>query len=178
MSQITFSDIEETIVREDAMTPRQRAFIATLWAERDHEGIEVPPLEAMTKKSASAMIGELLARPRVPVAPANPLPDVPAGHYALPGGEPGVILFYKVDRPTEGRWAGHTFVSRQASDEYFPVRGESAKSLVLEAIVAYGPKESTVLYGHELGVCGVCGRTLTDETSRANGIGPVCIKRF
>jgi len=34
------------------------------------------------------------------------------------------------------------------------------------------------LYGTELGECGVCGRTLTDEKSRAYGIGPVCRERF
>lgn len=28
--------------------------------------------------------------------------------------------------------------------------------------------------GRELGHCGVCGRTLTDEESRARGIGPIC----
>ncbi len=40
------------------------------------------------------------------------------------------------------------------------------------------PRAATVLYGRELGVCGVCSRTLTDESSRAAGIGPVCASRF
>jgi hypothetical protein len=34
-----------------------------------------------------------------------------------------------------------------------------------------------VRYGMLIGKCGVCGRTLTDEESRANGIGPVCAER-
>jgi uncharacterized protein DUF6011 len=34
-----------------------------------------------------------------------------------------------------------------------------------------------VRYGQELGECGHCGRTLTDEASRAAGIGPVCASK-
>lgn len=33
-------------------------------------------------------------------------------------------------------------------------------------------------YGRLYGVCGVCGRTLTDETSIAAGIGPICAGRL
>ena len=32
-------------------------------------------------------------------------------------------------------------------------------------------------YGKLYGVCAICGRTLTDEKSIADGIGPVCIER-
>jgi hypothetical protein len=34
--------------------------------------------------------------------------------------------------------------------------------------------EAMALYGQELGYCGRCGRHLTDESSRAAGLGPVC----
>ena len=34
-------------------------------------------------------------------------------------------------------------------------------------------------FGRQFGVCGICGRTLTDDPpSVARGIGPVCIKRL
>ena len=36
---------------------------------------------------------------------------------------------------------------------------------------------ATALYGQELGHCGICGRELTDEDSRARGIGPKCAER-
>ena len=33
-------------------------------------------------------------------------------------------------------------------------------------------------FGHDHGFCMVCGRTLTDPVSVANGIGPICSQRF
>jgi hypothetical protein len=86
------------------------------------------------------------------------------------------VKFYRVDRPTEGRWAGRTFVKVQASDDLHPVRGTAARA-VLEAI-AVDPKAAMLRYGLELGHCGKCGRTLTDEDSRAAGIGPVCASKL
>ena len=105
---------------------------------------------------------------------AAPEADVPAGRYAIVDEADGRIRFFVVDRPTEGRWAGRVFVSEQASDEKFPVRG-ARRGEVLAAI-AVDPREAMIRYGHELGRCGNCGRTLTDETSRAMGIGPDCAR--
>lgn len=109
--------------------------------------------------------------PQAPQAPAAPLPDVPAGHYAVET-EEGHLAFYRVDRPTEGRWAGRTFVAVQASDEYHPVRGNAAAPVL--AKIAADPVAAMLRYGVEIGRCGHCHRTLTDETSRSLGIGPVC----
>lgn len=87
----------------------------------------------------------------------------------------GVVKFYRVDRPEDGKWAGWTFVKVQASDDYWAVKGQAART-VLEAIAA-DPRAASIRYGHELGVCGICHRTLTDEDSRARGIGPVCASK-
>jgi len=103
-------------------------------------------------------------------------PDVPAGRYAITG-EDGVLRFYVVDRPTEGRWAGYVFVSVQASDELHRVRDRAAREAIL-ATIAIDPRDASIRYGKELGQCGVCGRTLTNEESRAAGIGPVCAAGF
>lgn len=102
-------------------------------------------------------------------------PEVPAGRYALDG-EDGTTKFFVVDRPEEGRWAGYTFVSRQASDEKYAVRNRTEREAILDRI-AVDPAAASLRYGKELGSCGVCGRTLTDETSRERGIGPVCAER-
>jgi hypothetical protein len=49
----------------------------------------------------------------------------------------------------------------------------------LEALVFVDDAKAAVTrYGQELGHCGVCGRHLTDETSRDIGIGPECRKHF
>lgn len=117
------------------------------------------------------------ARSEVQDRPALTLPspssDVPEGRYAVRNAE-GVVKFYRVDRPTEGRWAGYVFVKVQASDDLYPVRNRQQREAVLAAIAEAGIEASMTLYGRELGKCGHCGRTLTDEDSRARGIGPVC----
>jgi hypothetical protein len=102
--------------------------------------------------------------------------DVPAGRYAIDHGN-GVVKFFRVDKPTEGKWAGYTFVKRQASDDEFPVRNRVERDSIL-ATIAVDVVAASKLYGTTLGVCGVCGRTLTDATSRAAGIGPVCAAKF
>lgn len=102
---------------------------------------------------------------------------VPAGRYAVVLNAETHYRFFKVDTPTEGRWAGYTFVDEQASDEHWPVRG-ARKGEVLDAIRAAGPLEAMKAYGREIGECGHCGRTLTDPASIAAGIGPVCAGRM
>jgi hypothetical protein len=47
---------------------------------------------------------------------------------------------------------------------------------IAKKIIAAGPKEAMLRYGQEIGSCGHCGRTLTNDESRAYGIGPVCRK--
>jgi hypothetical protein len=101
-----------------------------------------------------------------------PLAEVPAGHYAIEGSD-GTLKFYRVDRPTEGRWAGWVFVSVQASDELHPIKNRATKAQIL-AEISKDWKAAGARYGREIGRCYRCHRTLTDETSRALGIGPDC----
>lgn len=163
-------------------TEKQLAFIGRLIVER-LEGAYLADAHAILARGinsrlASAWIDTLLAMPKAakteaPAAKvAAPSVDVPAGRYAVENGE-GILRFYRVDRPTEGRWAGRVFVNVYASDETYPVRGEAGRE-VLAAIAAAGTREASLRYGVEIGACGICGRTLTDEESRARGIGPVC----
>lgn len=119
--------------------------------------------------------------PEAPVGPTvpgteatNPLPDVPAGYYAIPSGGSNDLTFLRVDRPTEGRWAGYTFLRMVVGghpDRRVPraqVRG------FLQAILDADPTEASKVYGREIGRCGRCNRHLTDEVSRAYGLGPTC----
>lgn len=99
---------------------------------------------------------------------------VPAGRYAVP--VDGTLGFYKVDTPVEGRWRGKIFVAQMASDDEHPVLGRR-KHLVL-ALIRENPQAAMLRYGREIGSCGHCGRTLTNEVSRLAGIGPVCRTRM
>lgn len=104
--------------------------------------------------------------------PTIPQSTVLAGRYALVGAD-SITKFYSVDTPTEGRWAGRTFVSVWASDEKHPIRNAEVRSQII-AEIAKDPKEALLRFGREIGKCGRCGRTLTDQTSREYGLGPVC----
>ena len=119
--------------------------------------------------------------PIVPVgAPATgdeiAMPAVPDGRYCVPATD-GTLAFYRVTSPAEGRWAGHTFVEQQLGPNFEAVRIPTMKAGILRQI-ATDAKGAMLRYGIELGVCGHCGRELTNETSRQEGIGPVCKARW
>ena len=100
---------------------------------------------------------------------------VPDGRYAVE--IDGTTKFYRVNTPSQGKWKGYTFVEVQASDDLYPVRDRHARMAIFDRI-GNDPKAASALYGQRIGRCGVCGRTLTDEESRALGIGPICIQGF
>ncbi len=183
--------IRTTHPEQFMITERQYSLICTLLDERDLNAEQRPKYQArlielniyrncaqMTRTQASALIDTLLDLPKIQavtpvIAPAAA--EVPAGRYAYTGVD-GATVFVKVDRPTEGRWAGRTFVELQLSDtfERMPRDGQRA---ALRAIETAGVRESALRYGRELGICSVCSRTLTNEGSRAAGIGPICAGR-
>ena len=108
---------------------------------------------------------------------ANGLPSaevVPAGRYAIDtlDGAINETAFYKVDRPTEGKWAGYVFVRHIVGDDERNVAFAQAKGIL--ARIAEDAKGAAIRYGHEIGECGRCGRQLTNDESRAYGIGPDC----
>lgn len=103
--------------------------------------------------------------------------DVPAAHYAIPSTGDNDLVFYRVDRPTEGDYAGRVFVK-------MIIGGRPAQSVryaniagILDRIAEHGVEASAALYGQEIGRCCRCNRHLTDQVSRERGIGPECIKK-
>jgi hypothetical protein len=141
---------------------------------------------SLTRGRVSQIIDRLRTLPLADAndpAQANPgvtLPPPPAGRYALLGDD-GVVRFYRVDRPTDGRWAGYTFLKPVYGSPGSLRTGErlqrSTERRVLAEIAA-DPKTASIRFGKELGHCGVCGSPLTNEESRELGIGPVCRGRL
>lgn len=171
------------------MTTKQHDFIVRLIEEKDTTSLSPEqqrflPLIAsdgaanLTPAQASRVIETLLALPRKATAgyPARVEHDVPAGRYAVINPSSGVTEFYRVDRPEDGKWAGYVFVKQQASDDLYPVKGARRDEVL--GRIAVDPQAAMIRYGHELGRCGNCGRTLTDEVSRAMGIGPDCAAKL
>lgn len=105
--------------------------------------------------------------------------EVPAGRYAVETNEgaANALAFYKVDRPTEGRWAGYVFVKHIVSDNEERM-SRAAGDAILRKIAEVGAEAASARYGHEIGSCGICGRTLTNDESRERGIGPICADKM
>lgn len=95
------------------------------------------------------------------------------GRYFIVDPKDNVEKFIHVDKPTEGNWKGYTFVKVRASDDLYPIRDRQHREMILVEI-AKDPVTAMSLYGEKLGVCGRCGRTLTQIDSRLRGLGPIC----
>lgn len=133
----------------------------------------------LNKNKAGAWIARLLTMPIVhPIdthnvgVPRSSWPAIPDGRYAIFDEEAGHIKFYIVDTGS-GQWEGRRFLAVQAGDERYPIRNKDTRDVIFSAI-AQDPQAASILYGRELGKCGVCGRTLTNPDSIERGIGPVC----
>lgn len=177
-NQLTF--LKDLLVKRD-LSKASEDRVARLWeairAVEDGRHYPVP----LTREKASECISWLVDQPKLKESPAavvslqndTTTPEVPAGYYAVEN-EEGRLMFYTVDRPTEGRWRGYVFVKVWASDEKHPIRNQTTRMQILQRIMDAGWEKCAARFGQEIGRCGVCGRTLTDETSRAIGIGPIC----
>lgn len=175
----------------DLPTPKQLSFITSLLKDRTVDDEQRADIEQgfvlnpsgymdMTRGRASATIDWLLRQPRKAATPKlyqeselhAAFTAIPEGRYAVE--IDGVLKFYRIDKPTDGRYAGRTFITAQGGPNWFPVKVLAHKVAVVEAILAAGPQGCSQRYGIELGHCGVCGLPLTDDESRARGIGPIC----
>lgn len=145
------------------------------WLESNMDKLE--QLTGGRDGQASRIITALKALPNRPAQQVAKGLAVPNGRYAVTESD-DVLRFYKVNTPTEGKWAGFTFVEIQASDELFPLKGDAARKSRVLALIAADPKEAMLRYGQEIGHCGHCGRTLTNPLSRERGIGPICAARM
>jgi hypothetical protein len=179
----------------------QYELLQRLMEERD-----MPPLDPydeikdkISKSEASALISHLINEVKKPVAPKQVKEggaaklDVPAGYYATPSITGNNDFdFWHVQRPTEGKWAGYTFVKRVIGghqDQDLPrdskkkVKDDNRRlaratqTAALKAIVEFGVQKSHELFGTELKFCRECGTHLTDKLSRELGIGPDCRSR-
>jgi hypothetical protein len=100
---------------------------------------------------------------------------IPAGHYAVVWPGNGKTYFFRVTIGKSGKWQGFRFITRQSSDDYLRMTAEGRKAwwpLLLADVTGAAQR-----YGQEIGRCGFCHKTLTDETSRAYGVGPDCRKQ-
>lgn len=165
-------------------TEKQLAFLESLFPERN--GVEFDRAEAdnLTKSEASDLIQELLGKKKLisndqKAGPQTGWPtaeELPAGYYAIDTGEGArnELAFYEVNRPTKGRWEGYCFISQVIGGNPNQRLAIATQKGVAKKILEAGAEKAALRYGLEIGQCCRCNRTLTNDESRAKGIGPVC----
>lgn len=131
-----------------------------------------PP--TVRQETVSARTGATLASmtPATRTTNRDRFTDVPDGYYAVPT-EAGPLAFYRVST-----WkSGDRKVQVHASDSLHLVKGHRSTDAILAKVRLATPPVAGKRFADEIGACYRCGRTLTDDESRARGIGPVCINK-
>lgn len=135
--------------------------------------------EGMTFEQAGKTIDRLKANLAAPAVVteaatrrslAHVLADVDAGRYAV--GTEAEARFYQVKQGNTNKYMmiGHAN-GAGVGWTFLPV--EKGAIAAAEKIAA-DPKQAMLNFGRWLGECGHCGRVLTNDESRALGIGPIC----
>lgn len=172
--------IDRLLAQAKAQAPAARPARSNRYAAPCADcGKQVPAEAGALTKGATGWevrhVGGCPAKTEVPAAaPQADEPEVPAGHYAVASATGNNDLdFYRVDHGT-GQWAGRTFVKRiiGGRPDVNVRQAEAADALARIAADA----DAAARYGREVGRCCRCNRHLTDEASRAAGIGPECAK--
>jgi len=159
----------------------QCKFLATLLAQRDYYSLLERDRKladnfiagsTLSKADASRLIGELkvTAFSTTYVAPsATQSAGATEGMYKA--GE----TIYKVQKAVHG--SGNLY-AKQLVVEGTSVRFEYAAGMVRKLTAADRLSlEEAKAFGQLYGTCCCCGRTLTDENSIAEGIGPICASK-
>lgn len=168
---------------EPAATEKQKSLAQALGRERvrlsqyaDMEPSEYGKMiDGMGRQSISDFIGAMLKQPHEKGKGLEVHPEVLAGRFALRG-EDGVVRFYELkDEDVHG--------NPRRMYQLIGAPGDFTKKKLYrpEAIlgrIAEDVEAALKLYGDETETCGLCGSPLTNETSRARGIGPKCLMKL
>jgi hypothetical protein len=95
------------------------------------------------------------------------------GYFAVRVDGSDTLKFLRIKKMISGRYAGRVFVDSMGSDTGYAVKSPATLSMYLTAVLA-DPVAAARRFADELGQCSDCGRPLTNEESRARGIGPDC----
>jgi hypothetical protein len=144
-------------------------------------------LESLNNTEVNVILDELKAQPWLPKKPAQGSTSTASPTQTAPATQPvqedehvplNMSGRYFITDPTDGvEKFVIVSVSVQASDFLYPVKEPVHRNTILQTI-AKNPVTSMNEYGMKLGICGVCGRTLTRRDSRLRGMGPICAARF
>lgn len=190
--KVAVVDIGETETRSNQPTRKQVEYANSLRAQVGRAPLTDDVVAKIKRRDFSELINDLQCDVTAAkalgewIAPkaakskhlqAADFPNVTDGFYAVPGMAGGAdLVFFQVQAPTEGSWKGCLFVKRIVGGHEPERVGEtSARAWLAKVSTPERVLASKRLYGQQIGSCGECGRTLTNDESRAYGIGPVCL---
>jgi hypothetical protein len=162
-------------------------FHTSLATGLDKYGSWTPGQLAAARKSTAKWLWKRRAKARdsaVAAVEALDLSPLPAGTYAVPGGD--TRLKISVRRPGKNsKWHGWTFVddgaeygNRETYGRQRPDGLYDGKVIDQLKVILADPLGALAAYGQLTGTCGACGRLLEDEESVDRGIGPVCYAKI
>lgn len=158
-------------------TDRQKEFVRTLLAERQgNEKIDSIRTALNVARENNVLNAEIVSN-AITLLLAIPVNStkIPDGKYALPA-EDGHFVFYQVDSPTEGKWAGYTFVSQLIGSvgDWNEQRLSRSVSDSVKARIAANVEEAARMFGIKAKACSYCSSPLSNIQSRAAGYGETC----
>ena len=170
----TVDSTPEALPASERATTKQVDFllklVARLGGEPNRAGYE-----SLSKRAISAKIDEALEslkhQPKAQTTSVADLPKVEDGHYAVKSHTGNNDLdFYRIKN---GRRPGIVFIDVVVGGHPDQPVARAIRARVMAAI-AKDPQTAAKAYADAIGNCYKCNRHLTDETSRALGIGPQC----
>ncbi len=134
---------------------------------------------ARTQQPAEAPAGRVALPANLLGAFVDRMKQVPSGHYALRRPD-GTVDFLRVYRENEGRHNQRDWIVRLqgAPGSFAEIKMPYRLMYLAAGHLTKDLRAASILFGQETRTCGVCNSPLTNEKSRAAGIGPVCAKRF
>lgn len=150
---------------------RQREISDSVRAGRSDKEIE-EQISKLSKQDAFEFIKMMLAQPARPDVRQTVIADLQTGMYWNPKTE----QIFKVYLTRSGIKAMKTFLEAEDETWSWVYLGRADKHFKVDEMEPM-PLERAKEFGRVNGQCCKCGALLTDETSIAEGIGPVCAQR-
>jgi hypothetical protein len=162
------------------LSEKQYNYINTLRIERGEKpflGGYEEVSESMTLTQAKAEVTRLKAISKTGDASALDalIAQIPEGRFGVSSlSGKNDIDFYKVEKPSEGEWAGWIFVRMIVGGKPdYNIKGRRRHD-VLKVIAETGWETAAQIFASQMGQCWMCGISLTKYASRQLGQGYIC----
>ncbi len=164
------------------VTEKQSTFIDSLLEQRAVPEAYLEKFKELRpnldRQAASLVIEQLLGMPKKQQQWIVP-DKIPDGRYAVIGND-GHVKFFRVvtrnpDTPQAKRYCQKVLGS---PGDFWYVRVTAQEWKLAVTKISEDPATLSIMFGLEVGACGVCGSPLTDPESIALGIGPICARKW